>query len=137
MGKKRKSSINTVSHDAPTVSQRLIYGSTTTHDDRATIHRGGATNAHDASTIQYGASTIQAGSVTTSHECARFSGCHATVWGGGGTLIFSSYVGLGPASSVHPQKISGMSSTPPPPKKKKNEILATTKTIPIDLKKDT
>ena len=30
--KKRNSSINTVSHDAPTVSTRFIYGSTTTHD---------------------------------------------------------------------------------------------------------
>ena len=52
---KRKSSINTVSHDAPTVSARFIYGSTTTHDGSATIHHGGATNAHDASTIRYGA----------------------------------------------------------------------------------
>ena len=32
--------------------------------------------------------------------------------GGGGTLIFSSYVGSGQASTVHPQKISGISSTP-------------------------
>ena len=32
--------------------------------------------------------------------------------GGGGTLNFSSYVGLGPASTLHPQKISGISSTP-------------------------
>ena len=37
------------------------------------------TNAHDASTIRYGASPIQAGSVTTSHECARFSSWHVTV----------------------------------------------------------
>ena len=36
----------------------------------------------------------------------------------GGTLIFSSYVELGPASIVRPPKISGISSTPPPPKKK-------------------
>ena len=50
--KKRKSSINTVSRDAPTVSVRFIYGSTTTHDGSATIHHGGATNAHDASTIR-------------------------------------------------------------------------------------
>ena len=63
-GKKRNSSINTMSHDAPTVSARFIYGSTTTHDGSATIHHGGATNAHDTSTIRYGASTIQAGSVT-------------------------------------------------------------------------
>ena len=32
--------------------------------------------------------------------------------GGGGTLIFSSYVGSGQASTVHPEKISGISSTP-------------------------
>ena len=32
--------------------------------------------------------------------------------GGGGTLIFSTYVGSGPASTVHLQKISGISSTP-------------------------
>ena len=63
---KRKSNINTVtvSHDAPTVSARFIYGSTTAHDGSATIHRSGATNSHDASTIRYGASTIQAGSAT-------------------------------------------------------------------------
>ena len=54
--------------------------------------------------------------------------------GGGGTLIFSSYVGSDPASTVHPQKISGISSTP----KKIFEILATPKNIQIlylDLKK--
>ena len=61
---KRKSSINTVSHDAHAVSVRFIYGSTTTHDDSATMHHDGATNAHDASTIRYDASTIQAGSAT-------------------------------------------------------------------------
>ena len=64
MEKKRKSIINTVSDDAPTVSARFIYGSTTTHDGRATIHLGGASNGHDASTIRYGASTIQANSAT-------------------------------------------------------------------------
>ena len=32
--------------------------------------------------------------------------------GGRGTLIFSAYVGSDPASTVHPQKISGISSTP-------------------------
>ena len=62
--KKRKSSINTVSHNAHPVSARFIYGFTTTHDGSATIHRDGATNAHDASTIRYGASTIQSGSAT-------------------------------------------------------------------------
>ena len=47
--KKRNSSINTMSQDAPTVSARFIYGPTTTHDDSATIHHGGATNAHECS----------------------------------------------------------------------------------------
>ena len=32
--------------------------------------------------------------------------------GGGGTLIFSAYVGSDPASALHPKKISGISSTP-------------------------
>ena len=64
--KKRKSDINAVSHDAPTVSARFIYGYPKIHDGNATIHHGGATNAHDASTIRYGASTIQVGSATTS-----------------------------------------------------------------------
>ena len=62
--KKRKSSINMVSHDAPSESARYIYVSTTTDDGSATIHHGGATIALDASTIRYGASTIQAGSAT-------------------------------------------------------------------------
>ena len=44
------------------------------------------------------------------------------VGGGGGTLTFSSYVGLGPASTVCCQKISGISSTP-----KIFEIFATQK----------
>ena len=47
--KKRNSSINTMSHYAPTVSARFIYGPTTTHDGSATIHNGGATNAHECS----------------------------------------------------------------------------------------
>ena len=32
--------------------------------------------------------------------------------GGGGTQIFTVYVGSDPASTVHPKKISGVSSTP-------------------------
>ena len=92
-GKKRKSSSDTVSHDAPTVSARFIYGSTTTCDGSATIHHGEATNAHDASTIRYGASTIQVASATVASRPPTnvhdFSGCHATVPGvGRGTLIF-------------------------------------------------
>ena len=31
--------------------------------------------------------------------------------GGDGTLICSPYIGLGPASTIHPKKISGISST--------------------------
>ena len=61
---KKKISINTVSHDAPTVSPQFMYGSTTTHDDRATIHHNGARNAHNASMIRCSASMIQAGSAT-------------------------------------------------------------------------
>ena len=52
----------------------------------------------------------------------------------GGTLVFSAYVGSDPASTVHPQKISGISNTP----KKYLKFLATQKYIPIlnlDLKK--
>ena len=130
---KRNSSINTLSHDAPTASARFIYGSTTTHDGRATIHNGGATNAHDASTIRYGASTIQAGSATVASRPP--TNVHDLVvvmrqsYGGVITLIFSPYVGSGPASTVHPpppppqkkKKMSGISSTPPPPKKKKKK----------------
>ena len=46
--------------------------------------------------------------------------------GGGGTLIFSSYVGSGQASTVHPKKISEISST----QKKIFEILPIQKSIP-------
>ena len=59
----RKSSINTVSHDTPTVSARFVYGSTTTHAGSATIHPDGATNAqecsrcgHDSIRCYYGSS---------------------------------------------------------------------------------
>ena len=51
-----------MSHVAPTVSARLIYGSSRSHDGSTTIHHGGATKAQDVSTIRYGASTIQASS---------------------------------------------------------------------------
>ena len=50
--KKRKSTINRVSHDAPTVSARFIYESTTTYDSSAMIHHGGATNAHAYDSIR-------------------------------------------------------------------------------------
>ena len=94
-----------MSHDAPTVSARFIYGSTTTHDGSATIHHGGATNAHGASTIRYGASTIQAGSARAASRPP--TNVHDLVIvmrqsRGGGyshTLILSSYVGSGPAST--------------------------------------
>ena len=81
-----------MSHGAPTVSARFIYGPTTTHDGSATIHHGGATNDHDASTIRYGASTIQAGSATVASRPP--TNLHDLVVamrqsrGGGGTLIF-------------------------------------------------
>ena len=107
-----------MSHDAPTVSARFIYGPTTTHDGSATIHHGGATNAHDASTIRNGASTIQAGSATVAPRPP--TNLHDSVVvmrqsqrGGGGTLIFSPYVGSGPASTVHPlKKKTEISRTP-------------------------
>ena len=60
---KRKSSINTVFHDAPTVSARFVYGSTTTRAGSNTIHPDGATNAqecprcgHDSIRCYYGSS---------------------------------------------------------------------------------
>ena len=58
-----------MSHDAPKVSARYIYGPTTLRDGSAMIHHGGATNAHDASKIRYSASKIQAGSATTFSSC--------------------------------------------------------------------
>ena len=36
----------------------------------------------------------------------------AGVGGGGVTLFLSSYIGSGPASTIHPNNISGISSTP-------------------------
>ena len=54
-----------MSHDAPTVSARFVYGSTTTLAGSATIHPDGATNAHDAVTILDSATTVQAGSAMT------------------------------------------------------------------------
>ena len=87
-------------HDTSTDPLRLMKGS-------ATIHHGGATNAHDASTIRYGASMIQAGSATVASR--PLTNVHDSVvvmrqpWGRG-----YSHVGSGPASTVHP---------PPPPKK--------------------
>ena len=56
-----------MSHDAPTVSARFVYGFTTTHAGSATVHPDGATNAHhahNAVAIRYGATTVQAGSAT-------------------------------------------------------------------------
>ena len=98
------------------------------------IHHGGATNAQDASTIRYSASTIQAGSARVASRPPM--NVHNLVivmqqsWGGGGgysqTLIFSSYVGSGPASSVHPKKYQEFQAP-----KKKFEILATKKIFPI------
>ena len=66
---KRTSSINTVSHDAPTVSARFIYGSITIHGGSAAIHHGGATNAHEFSRCSHDSircCTNQASGATTS-----------------------------------------------------------------------
>ena len=49
--------------------------------------------------------------------------------GGGGTLMFSSLVGSGPASTVHPQKNIWNFKHP----KKTFEILATPKNIPYSV----
>ena len=57
--------------DAPTVSGRFIYGSTTTHDGSARIYHGGATNAHHASTIRYCVRMIQAGRATVVSQSTR------------------------------------------------------------------
>ena len=92
------------------MSARLIYGSSTSHDGSARIHHGGATNDQDASTIRYGASTIQAGSARVASRPPM--NVHDLViimrqsWGGGfpHTLIFSSNIGSGPASTVHQKK---------------------------------
>ena len=72
--------------------------------------------------------------VFVKHKCSHPMGWGLSpygVGGGGGGVgglshFFSSYVGSGPASTVHPTKISGTSSTP----KKNSPILY------LDLKKD-
>ena len=56
----------------------------------------------------------------------KFTNMHTALTDQGGTPNFSSYEGSGPASTVHPQNISGSSNTP----KKIFEILATPKNIP-------
>ena len=60
-----------MSHDAPTVSARFVYSSTTTHAGSAMIHPGGATNAQDVATIRYGATAVQAGSTTAASRSPR------------------------------------------------------------------
>ena len=46
------------------------------------------------------------------NEFQVISGVHRLSSPGGGGGIFSAYVGSDPASTVHPKKISGISSTP-------------------------
>ena len=107
-----------MSHDAPTVSARFSYESTTTHDGNATILHGGATNAHDPSTIRYDASTIQAGSATVASRPPM--NVHDLVivmrqsWGGGGGGYshFFFIRRLGPRIYRSHPKISGISSIP-------------------------
>ena len=77
MWKRRKSSINRVSHDAPTVSARFVYGSTTTHAGSATINPGGATNAqecsrcsHDSIRCYHGSAAAASRSPTNVHDLA-------------------------------------------------------------------
>ena len=80
-----------VSQDAPMVSARLIYGSSTSNDGSARIHHGGAMKAQDASTIRYGACKIQAGSARVASRPPM--NMHDLVivmrqsWGGGTLII--------------------------------------------------
>ena len=120
--KKRKSNINTVSHNASTVSARFIYGSTTTHDGSATIHHSGATNAQDASMIRYGVSTIQAGSATVASRPPTNKHDLVVAMRGWGYFHIFFIHRLGSSIYCSPLKISGISSTP-----KIFEILATQK----------
>ena len=114
---KRKSSINTVSHDASTVSARFIYGSTSTHDGSATIHHSGATNAHDASTstIQASRATVASRPPTNVHDLVVVM---RQSWGGGGGgyshFFFIRRLGPQLVHSIYrsPKKLSGLSSTP-------------------------
>ena len=55
-----------------------------------------------ASTIQAGNATVASQPPTNMHDLVVVN--WDSPGGGGGTLIFSSYVGSGPASTVHPQK---------------------------------
>ena len=143
---KINSSINTMSHDAPRVSARFIYGPTTTHDGSTTIHHGGATNAHDASTIRYGASTIQAGSATVAsrpptnlHDLVVVMRQSQGVWGGWGYSHFFFIRRHGPSiyhTPPPPPKKKKTKKKPrnfenPPPPKKKFEIIATPQIPPF------
>ena len=117
--KERNSSTNMMSHDAPTVSARFIYGSTTTYDGSATIHHGGATNVHDASTIRYGASTIQAGGATVASRPP--TNVHDLVvvmrqsYGGGGYSHVFAIRRLAPSIYRSPHKNIRNFKPPPPP----------------------
>ena len=82
MDKKKKSSINTVSHDAPTVSARFIYGQLRLMPAAlrfTPMELQMLKNAHDVATIRYSATTVQAGSAmaasrspTNVHDLAVF-----------------------------------------------------------------
>ena len=50
--------------------------------------------------------------ISSGGRSMRGPSIHRLVTAQGGTLIFSAYVGSDPASTVHPQKISGISNTP-------------------------
>ena len=103
-------------HDSTTDPLRLMTAAL----GFTTVELRMLTNAHDASTIRYGASTIQAGSATVASRPPTNLYDLVVVMrqsqGVGGTLIFSSYVGSDPASTVHPPP-----PPPPPPKKKKKK----------------
>ena len=74
-----------------TMLLRCLHDSSTDplrHDDRATSHHCGATNAHDASTIRYGASKNQAGSSTVASRPPTNVQDLVVLGGGGGVLSF-------------------------------------------------
>ena len=54
-----------MSHDAPTVSARFVYGSVPAALHFTPMELQMLKNAYDAVTIRYGATTVQAGSATT------------------------------------------------------------------------
>ena len=61
-----------MSQDAPTVSARFVYSSTTTHAGSATIHPDGAIIRYVAYTVYAGSATAASRSPTNVHDLAVF-----------------------------------------------------------------